>query len=115
MALDESGSMRKAAEEVKAAPRSRSSSALRPKDTLAHHGFADRPMLAHDLTTLRDCRLDAIDEYTAEGGTALYDAVDAALTRLQRVEGRRVVVVLTDGRDENNAGTGPGSPSRSTN
>ena len=29
--------------------------------------------------------------------------------RLRGIEGRRVVVLMTDGRDENNPGTGPGS------
>ena len=33
----------------------------------------------------------------------------ARFTTLKRVEGRRAVVVMTDGRDENNAGTAPGS------
>jgi hypothetical protein len=31
------------------------------------------------------------------------------LSRLDRAEGRRVVVAMTDGRDENNPGTAPGS------
>ncbi len=39
----------------------------------------------------------------------MYDAVGEALGRLERTEGRRVVVVMTDGRDEDNPGTGPGS------
>jgi VWFA-related protein len=50
-----------------------------------------------------------IEAFAPHGGTALYDAIHEALVRLKRVEGRRVVVVLTDGRDENNAGNGPGS------
>ena len=32
-----------------------------------------------------------------------------SLQRIKSAEGRRVVVVMTDGRDENNAGNGPGS------
>ena len=32
-----------------------------------------------------------------------------SLLRVRNAEGRRVVVVMTDGRDENNAGNGPGS------
>jgi Ca-activated chloride channel family protein len=31
------------------------------------------------------------------------------LMRLRGIEGRRVIVVMTDGRDENNKGDGPGS------
>jgi VWFA-related protein len=71
--------------------------------------FADRVWFAHDLTMERSWALDAIDQYTATGGTALYDAAAGALIRLKRESGRRVVVLVTDGRDENNPGTGPGS------
>ncbi|HEY6615265.1 MAG TPA: VWA domain-containing protein, partial [Vicinamibacterales bacterium] len=44
-----------------------------------------------------------------EGGTALYDALYDSLAQLTTVQGRRVVVVVTDGRDENATSTGPGS------
>ena len=52
--------------------------------------------------------LDAIDGYKPVGGTALYDAL-AGARDAETVEGRRAVVVMTDGRDENNPGTAPGS------
>jgi VWFA-related protein len=58
---------------------------------------------------MRDATMAAIDKYQANGGTALYDALSSSLSRLREVEGRRVVVVVTDGRDEDNPGTGPGS------
>lgn len=108
MAIDESGSMRQAADAVKAAARS-FVAALRDTDKLAVMRFADRAELAHDLTLFRSDALKAIDDYTPRGGTALFDALHTALGRLTRAEGRRVVVLMTDGRDENNAGTGPGS------
>jgi Ca-activated chloride channel homolog len=111
LALDESGSMRKATDAVKAAAKT-FVSALRTEDSLAIMRFSDRPVLACDLSTARRNSVAAIDEYEPKGGTALYDAVHEALSRLKRVEGRRVVVVLTDGRDENNAGNGPGSVTR---
>jgi VWFA-related protein len=71
--------------------------------------FSDESLLIHDLTAKRDSTLTAIDEYTVRGGTALNDALFDALTRLKSVEGRRAIVVLTDGRDENGPGTAPGS------
>jgi VWFA-related protein len=111
LVLDESGSMRRAADGVKAAARS-FVGALRDQDKLAVIRFADQPVLAHDLTLFRSDALQAIDEYTPAGGTALYDAINDAIGRLKRVEGRRVVVAMTDGRDEDNAGTGPGSTLR---
>ncbi len=108
LALDSSGSMKKSADAVMAAARS-FVHAIREEDSLAVLTFADRPVFAHDLTTTREWSLDAIDDYTPIGGTALYDTVVNSLARLRRVEGRRVLVLLTDGRDEDNPGTGPGS------
>jgi Ca-activated chloride channel family protein len=108
LALDESGSMRKAADAVKAAASS-FVAALRPEDQLAVMRFSDRVLLDHDPSTARRESLDTIDSFAPHGGTALYDAIEEALQHLKRIEGRRVAVVLTDGRDENNAGTGPGS------
>ncbi len=108
LALDASGSMRKSANDVIEAAREFVSS-IRPEDSLAPLLFADRATFAHDLTTDRTSTIAAIESYQASGGTALYDALADALLRLKRVDGRRAIVVLTDGRDEDNPGTGPGS------
>jgi VWFA-related protein len=108
LALDESGSMRRSAGAVVEAAHE-FVAALRPEDSLAPMLFADQAVLAHDLTKDRAAVIEAIDGYKAIGGTALYDALSDAMARLKRVEGRRAIVVLTDGRDENNPGTGPGS------
>jgi VWFA-related protein len=108
LALDASGSMRKSVEEVLAAARS-FVEALRPQDELAVLFFSDGVLMAHDLSTKRDLSLNAFNDYQATGGTALYDAIGGALERLKRVETRRALVVMTDGRDENNPGTAPGS------
>ena len=107
-ALDASGSMRKATEPLKAAARSFVEQ-VRPEDSLATLLFSDKVRFEHDLTTRRDWSLDAINHYVANGGTALYDAVYDSLSRLKGIEGRRIVIVMTDGRDENNPGTAPGS------
>jgi len=108
LALDESGSMRRSAAAVLEAAH-QFIDALRPEDSLAPMLFADQVFFEHDLTKDRDAARKAIDGYIATGGTALYDALSDALVRLKRIEGRRAVVILTDGRDENNPGTGPGS------
>jgi Ca-activated chloride channel family protein len=108
LALDASGSMVKSTDQVRQAARAFIES-LRPEDSLALILFADRSVFAHDLTTRRDHSLSVIDGYVAKGGTALYDALTDGMTRLKRVSGRKVVVAVTDGRDENNPGTGPGS------
>ena len=108
LALDASGSMRKAEAQVVESARD-FVSALRAEDALALVIFADRSLFVHDLSTRREYTLEGIDSYKAAGGTALYDALGDAFTRLSRTEGRRAIVVMTDGRDENNAGNGPGS------
>jgi Ca-activated chloride channel family protein len=108
LTLDQSGSMRRATEAVKEAAH-RFVATLRPTDALGVSLFADSATLTQDLTKNRDEASDAIDQYLAKGGTALYDALGNALERLRRVEGRRALVVLTDGRDENDAGTAAGS------
>jgi Ca-activated chloride channel homolog len=107
-ALDASGSMKKATEPLKAAARSFVGQ-VRPEDSLATLLFSDTVRFEHDLTTRRDWAIDAINHYIPRGGTALYDAVYDALSRLKGIEGRRMVIVMTDGRDENNPGTAPGS------
>ena len=108
MALDSSGSMKKAAEAVQRAARD-FVLAVRPEDSLALITFADAPKFAHVLATNRQWSLDAIDKYAPVGGTALYDALWNSLMTLKSVPGRRAIVVLTDGKDENNPGTAPGS------
>lgn len=108
MALDSSGSMKKSAEAVQRAARD-FVEAVRPEDSLALITFADKPLFAHTLSTNRQWTLDAIDKYQALGGTALYDALYNSLLHLREINGRRAVVVLTDGRDEDNPGKGPGS------
>lgn len=108
LALDASGSMRRAAPDVVRAARE-FVDALRPEDRLAVVTFADHVVLAQDFSTERGPALQAIAQYQAAGGTALYDALSMALSRLQSVDTRRAIVVLTDGRDENDPGTAPGS------
>jgi len=108
LVLDASGSMRRDAPTVIEAAKA-FVGALPRHDKLSVMLFADKASIEHDLTTIRLWSLEAIDKYEANGGTALYDAILTSLTRLKTVEGRRAVVVLTDGRDEDNPGTGPGS------
>lgn len=110
LALDASGSMRRSAPDVLQAARA-FVDALRPEDRLAVLSFADQAVLAQDFSTDRGQALQAIAQYRAAGGTALYDALRLALRRLESIDTRRVIVVLTDGRDENDPGTAPGSVS----
>jgi VWFA-related protein len=106
--IDRSGSMTRSAEVVKDTARE-FVKAVRPEDSLAMITFADQPFVEHAMSVNRQLSLDAIDKYKPLGGTALYDALWDGLQQVKRVAGRRAIVVLTDGRDENNPGTGPGS------
>jgi Ca-activated chloride channel family protein len=108
LALDSSGSMKRSATQAREAARD-FIAAMRPEDRLGTILFSTKSNLVHVPTERREDSLKAIDGYVAEGGTALYDALSDSLAHLATVEGRRVVVVVTDGRDENAASNGPGS------
>jgi VWFA-related protein len=108
LALDTSGSMKRSSEKVVAAAAAFVET-LRPEDSLGMITFADKSNVAHAITTNRQNTIQTLAEYVADGGTALYDALCDSLLMLKGREGRRAVVILTDGRDEDNPGTGPGS------
>ena len=108
MALDKSGSMRQEEEAVKAAANSFIDS-LRAEDKLGVVGFSDGAEMLADIAPYRTWSRHAVNQYRTNGGTALYDGLGLALERLEAAKGRRAVVVMTDGRDENNPGTAPGS------
>lgn len=108
LALDASGSMRKEEAQVIESA-TMFVDALRPEDQLGLMMFADKVKVAHDLTVSREFSHRSLRGYQTVGGTALYDVLSEALIRLSTAERRRVVVVMTDGRDENNPGTAPGS------
>jgi Ca-activated chloride channel homolog len=108
LALDASGSMKKSAAQAQEAARE-FITAMRPEDELATMLFATKTNLVHKPTKERAKALEAVQSYVADGGTALYDAVYESLEQLSSIQGRRVVVLVTDGRDENAPSTGPGS------
>ena len=108
LVLDSSGSMRRASEQVVAAAAA-FVEALRPEDSMGMLTFADKVDVVHAITTNRANSFEALAEYKAEGGTALYDALCDSMLMLKGLKGRRAVVILSDGRDEDNPGTGPGS------
>ena len=108
-ALDESGSMRRSAAAVVEAAHE-FVDALRPEDSLAPMLFADQVFFEHDLTKDREAARKAIDGIS---GQRRHGTLRRAVGRSRSIEARRRaardVVILTDGRDENNPGTGPGS------
>jgi VWFA-related protein len=108
LTLDASGSMVKAAGTVRETARE-FVRAVRKEDRLSVVTFADEVRVEHALSDDRSMSMAAIDKYVANGGTALYDGLWDSLVQLKKESGRRTIVLLTDGRDENNPGTAPGS------
>jgi Ca-activated chloride channel family protein len=82
---------------------------LEPGDEGLVVTFSDEARIACDLTSNRSEMESAIRKVVAHGGTSLYDAIFKASERLAEFEGRRVLVVLSDGRDEAANGLEPGS------
>ncbi len=71
--------------------------------------FSDEVRTIEPMTGDRAALRGAILSATAAGGTALYDAIWRASRLLSGYDGRRVLVLLSDGRDEASNGLEPGS------
>jgi len=82
---------------------------LQPGDEGLVVAFSDEVRILEDLTSSRAALEKAIRGVQAQGGTALYDAIFKASNRLVEFDGRRVLVVLSDGKDEAANGLEPGS------
>ena len=70
-----------------------------PADKGQVGAFSDKIELSGAFTNDRDDLIGALDELQFGNPTRLYDAVDASMEALKGVEGRRVVLVFTDGDD----------------
>lgn len=82
---------------------------LQPGDEGLVIGFSDEVTVLQDLTSDRGKLERAIRSVVARGGTALYDGIYRAAERLAEFDGRRVLLLLSDGRDEAANGLEPGS------
>jgi VWFA-related protein len=72
--------------------------------------FAGDVTVHTPLTNDRVALLGGIGSMTVRtGGTVLYDGVMAAIDALRPVEGRKAILLLSDGRDESGDGFRPGS------
>jgi VWFA-related protein len=83
--------------------------ALEPSDSAALLAFSDVPRILQERTSSKEVLRPAILSTTAKGGTALYDAILAAVDLLKGIEGKKAIILLSDGRDESVDGLGPGS------
>jgi Ca-activated chloride channel family protein len=70
-----------------------------PDDSGQVGAFSDKIMFSGRFTSDRDSLIGALEDLQYGNPTALYDAIDASIDRLVTVEGRKVVLVFTDGDD----------------
>ena len=98
MVLDSSGSMRDSMKELHEAA-SGFIDTLRPIDRALVIDFDDKVFLLQDITADLAALKDAVTSTEALGSTALYDSLHAAYRKLRGVEGRKAVILLTDGDD----------------
>jgi hypothetical protein len=108
LALDSSGTMTPAADQV----RETAANLLRlldPKDAAAVIEFSSEPRFLSRFGVSRERAIRSLSAMVPFGPTALYDGLYRSLLELGGRKGRRNVVVLTDGRDQNKSGDGPGS------
>ncbi len=96
--IDTSGSMKDRLEEVHKAASSFVET-LREQDRAMIIDFDDKVFLIQDLTADHEALKEAVTSTEAIGGTAIYDALHAAYRKLATIEGRKVIVLLSDGAD----------------
>ncbi|MEM7581799.1 MAG: VWA domain-containing protein [Acidobacteriota bacterium] len=72
---------------------------MRPLDEGKLLAFSDRILHSTPFTTISDVLAAGLDRIRATGGTALNDHLYLALKQLQARQGRRVVILLSDGVD----------------
>jgi len=98
--IDHSGSMEKRMEATKKAAAEFLKRIIRPGDRAFVGGFAFDPQKVAPFVTdvgALEAQVDAIPK--AAGGTSLYDAVVTGLYRFRGLQGRKALIVLTDGED----------------
>ncbi len=100
MLFDNSGSLDASREFEKRAAMRFFRSVMRPVDQAAIYSVSTTVELSQPMTNDVSLLERTIDSYgKPEGATSLYDAIFAALTYLKPYAGRRVIVIVSDGRD----------------
>ena len=82
---------------------------LFPKDQAKVGAFHDDVVITSTFTSDRDLLIADMRALDYGNATRLFDAIDAAITHLEAVEGRKVVVVFTDGDDSGSKNAKRGS------
>jgi Ca-activated chloride channel family protein len=106
--IDTSGSTRFRLEDIQAAALAFVNQ-LKGDDRVMVVSFAQKYRVECGLTSDRNELREAIYRTRTGGGTKLYEAVDFVLGELERVEGRKAVVLFTDGVDTSSRRASAGS------
>src|SRR5919106_882489 len=72
---------------------------LLPHDTATVGAFNDKIEFASSFTSDRNSLISALKRLDFGNETHLYDAVHASLDQLDKAEGRKVILLFTDGAD----------------
>jgi VWFA-related protein len=72
---------------------------LRPDDQVMVVSFDSKVRFHCDFTNDYDALRQAINETRTGGSTKLYEAVEKVVDRLEQIEGRKAIVLFTDGVD----------------
>jgi len=95
---DSSGSMQAAMDTVHTAA-SRFIDTLGAEDKALVIDFDDKVYLLQDVTNDKAALRTALTSTKALGGTALYDALYASYRKLKGIDGRKAILLLSDGND----------------
>lgn len=98
--IDSSESMLEELPLVKKAAETFVTSVVRPNDRVAIVGFHNRTFWLTPFTSDRNLLVAAVDRLKPRGETHLYDATIEMIYELQRMPGRRALIVLTDGANQ---------------
>ncbi len=100
MLFDNSGSLDAARDFEKRAAVRFFQNVMRPVDQAAIYSVSTEVFLAQPMTNNVRLLQQTIDNFgRPEGATSLYDGIFAALAYLKPFSGRRVIVIVSDGRD----------------
>jgi VWFA-related protein len=106
--LDSSGSMKQSMQDAISAARNLINK-LTDYDYAEIIDFDSDVKIIQRFTNNKESLSDILNSITANGGTALYDAISQGINDIKNRRGLKVVLLLTDGKDENAKGDGPGS------
>jgi hypothetical protein len=72
---------------------------LQPADRVKVISFDDQVRDLNEFTNDRETLRKAIDGTRSGSGTKVYDAMELALNTIRRIQGRKAIVIFTDGMD----------------